>query len=76
MARLARTTRGAPPPDRPQRWARDLLATEPDHTRRDFRPLVEAAGYELIVDEPVIDDPAVRELLRVHDHFMLFRRPA
>ena len=51
-----------------------LLAFEPDGTRRDFRPLVEAAGYELATREPVIDDPAVRELLRLTDQFLLFRR--
>jgi FkbM family methyltransferase len=52
----------------------ELLAFEADGSRRDFRPLVEAAGYELTVSEPVIDDPAVQELLRVPDHFLLFRR--
>ena len=51
-----------------------LLAFEPDGTRPDFRPLVEAAGYELAQREPVIDDPAVRELVRVTDHFLLFHR--
>jgi FkbM family methyltransferase len=52
----------------------DLLAYERDGSRRDFRPLVEAAGYRLAVQEPVFDDPAVRDLLRVPDQFMLFRR--
>jgi SAM-dependent methyltransferase len=51
-----------------------LLAFEPDGRRRDFRPLLEAAGYELTASEPVLDDPPVRELLRVPDHFLLFRR--
>jgi SAM-dependent methyltransferase len=51
-----------------------LLAFEPDGTRRDFRPLLEAAGYELAKSEPVIDDPGVRELLRLADQFLLFRR--
>lgn len=51
-----------------------LLAWEPDGTRTDFRPLVETAGYELAKNEPVIDDPAVRELLRLDDHFLLFSR--
>jgi SAM-dependent methyltransferase len=52
----------------------ELLAYESDGRRRDFRPLVEAAGYELAVSEPVIDDPAIRELVRVPDHFLLFHR--
>jgi SAM-dependent methyltransferase len=52
----------------------ELLAFEPDGSRRDFRPVIEASGYELTVLEPVLDDPAVRELVRVHDRFFLFRR--
>jgi FkbM family methyltransferase len=52
----------------------ELLAMEGDFTRRDFRPLLEAAGFRLTVNEPVIDEPAVRELLRVEDHFLLFHR--
>jgi len=51
-----------------------LLAFEPDGRRRDFRPLVEAAGYDLDASEPVFTDPAVQELMRVPDHFLLFRR--
>jgi FkbM family methyltransferase len=52
----------------------ELLALEPDHTRRDCAPLLEAAGYSLVADEPVIDDPAVQDLLQVTDHFLLFQR--
>jgi hypothetical protein len=52
----------------------ELLAFERDMSRRDFRPLVEAAGYDLKVCEPVVDDPAVRELLRLPDQFFLFHR--
>ena len=52
----------------------DLLTLETDGSRRDFLPLVERAGYRLEHREPVIDDPAVRELLRLHDHFHLFTR--
>ena len=52
----------------------ELLAFESDGTRRDFRPLVERAGYELSVCEPVLDEPAVRELLGVEDQFFLFHR--
>lgn len=49
-----------------------FLSLEPDGTRRDFRPLIEQAGYRLVRSEPVIDDDAVRELVRVFDHFCLF----
>jgi FkbM family methyltransferase len=52
----------------------ELLAFERDGSRRDFRPVVEAAGYELTACEPVVDDPAVQELLRLHDRFLLFQR--
>ncbi len=52
----------------------ELLAFERNGNRRDFRPLVEAAGYELSASEPVLDDPAVQELVRVTDQFLLFRR--
>jgi hypothetical protein len=52
----------------------ELLSLEPDGTRRDFRPVLEAAGYRQTRNEPVIADPAVRELLRVEDHFHLFSR--
>ena len=54
----------------------ELLTREVDGTRRDYRPLLEEAGFELDVREPVITDPAVRELIDVHDHFHLFRRAA
>jgi SAM-dependent methyltransferase len=52
----------------------ELLTLEPDLSRRDFMPLLERAGYRLVRREPVIEDPAVRELLRLHDHFHLFAR--
>lgn len=54
----------------------ELLSLEPDGSRRDFRPLLEAAGYRLARREPVVDDPAVRELVRLPDHFHLFAREA
>ena len=50
----------------------DLLTLEPDGSRRDFRPLLEAAGYRVARTEPVIADPAVRELLPLSDSFFLF----
>lgn len=49
-----------------------LLSLEADGGRRDFAPLLERAGYRLLVHEPVYADPAVRELLGVHDSFFLF----
>ncbi len=52
----------------------DLLTLEPDGSRRGFMPLLEKAGYRLVKREPVIADPAVRELLRLDDHFHLFER--
>jgi len=52
----------------------ELLSTEVDGSRRDFMPLLERAGYRLDTREPVIDDPAVRELLQLNDHFHLFSR--
>jgi hypothetical protein len=52
----------------------ELLAFESDGTRRDFRPLIEAAGYQLSVCEPVLADAAMQELLRVQDRFLLFHR--
>lgn len=52
----------------------ELLTREIDGSRRDFAPLIEQAGFALDVREPVISDPAVRDLLDVHDHFHLYRR--
>jgi len=52
----------------------ELLSLERDGTRRDFAPLLTAAGYGLVHREPVIDDAAVRELVRLDDHFHLFER--
>jgi len=49
-----------------------LLSLEPDGSRRDFGPVLERAGYRLEHREPVYDDPAVRELVGVHDRFHLF----
>jgi SAM-dependent methyltransferase len=50
-----------------------FLSTECDGSRRDFRPLIAAAGYDLVCSEPVYDDAAVRELLGLEDRFYLFR---
>jgi hypothetical protein len=50
----------------------ELLTLEADGSRRDFMPLLVRAGYRLICREPVVEDPAVRELLPLRDHFHLF----
>jgi hypothetical protein len=39
---------------------------------RDFSAYLEASGYHLVSDEPMIPDPAARTAAR--EHFMLFRR--
>ena len=49
-----------------------LLTLEPGGERRDFRPLLEDAGYRLVVSEPIVEDPAVRELSQLDDRFYLF----
>jgi SAM-dependent methyltransferase len=49
-----------------------LLSLEADGSRLDFGEVLERAGYRLEHREPVYDDPAVRELVGVHDHFHLF----
>ena len=51
-----------------------LLTLEADGSRRDFRHLIEEAGYRLIRTDPVITDPAVSELVRIRDAFYLFTR--
>jgi hypothetical protein len=51
-----------------------LLTLETDGSRRDFMPLIERAGYRLSRSEPVVDDPAVAELLNLRDRFFLFER--
>lgn len=40
--------------------------------RRDLMPALEAAGYRLAVREPVISEPAAREMTRIRDQFHLF----
>ncbi|HEY1596785.1 MAG TPA: putative sugar O-methyltransferase [Thermoleophilaceae bacterium] len=52
----------------------ELLTLETDGSRRDFMPLIERAGYRLVRSEPVVDDPAVAELLGLRDRFFLFER--
>lgn len=52
---------------------RELLSLEQDGTRRDFSGLLTDAGYRFAACEPVYDDPAVRELVRLDDHFHRFQ---
>ena len=51
-----------------------VLSSEEDGTRRDCSHVLADAGFELTLSEPTIDDPDVRDLLDIHDQFMLFRR--
>jgi hypothetical protein len=51
-----------------------FLTLEQDQTRVSYLPLLEEAGYRLDAEEPSLTDPAVRELVRVHDRFCLFTR--
>ncbi|TMK88916.1 MAG: putative sugar O-methyltransferase [Actinobacteria bacterium] len=54
--------------------AEGFLTLEADGSRRDYLGLLEAAGYGLIADEYAFEDPAVRQLLGVHDRYCLFER--
>ena len=49
-----------------------LLSLEQDGSRRDFTEALRAAGYTLTSREPVYADDAVRELVRLDDHFHRF----
>lgn len=49
-----------------------FFTVEPDGSRRDYRGLLEEAGYRLVADEYAFADPAVRQLLGVHDRYCLF----
>lgn len=57
-------------PNEPDR----LLSLEPDGSRRDYAPLLQQAGFRLTTQEPVLDDEAVRALVRLEDRFFLFER--
>jgi SAM-dependent methyltransferase len=50
----------------------ELLTLERDGGRRDFRELIERAGYRLVRSEPVVEDAAVRQLVQLDDRFYLF----
>jgi SAM-dependent methyltransferase len=51
-----------------------LFSLEADGRREDFAPLLARAGYAQDGSEPVLPDPAARELVGVHDRFHLFSR--
>lgn len=51
-----------------------FLSLEADRTRRDLLPLLAAAGYRPVVDEPAFADAAVRAALGVQDRHLLFER--
>jgi SAM-dependent methyltransferase len=55
-------------PNSPTRF----LSTEVDGSQRDFAPLLEELGYALVAQEPLFDDQAVREYMRVADNMFLF----
>lgn len=52
----------------------ELLSTEFDGSREDFLPDVLAAGYEIADRREVYGSPELREMIGVHDEFVLFRR--
>ena len=52
-----------------------FLSTEPDQTRRDYRPLLHKLGYELIAREHLFDDPAAEDVMQVRDNMFLFSLP-
>jgi hypothetical protein len=54
--------------------ADQLLTSECDRTKREFGPVLDAHGYEPVVVEPIVADPAFRELIGITDHFFLFRK--
>jgi len=49
------------------------LSFEADGTRRPFLPLLRSLGYELKVQEAAVGDPTLREFVRMHDQFLMFR---
>ncbi len=50
-----------------------FTSTEQDDARRDLLPMISEAGYELVCREPVYQDPAVRQLIGINDHYHLFK---
>jgi hypothetical protein len=56
--------------------AEGFLSLEADGSRRDYLPILEAAGYRLVIEKAALPDAAVRELLPVQDRYCLFQRTA
>lgn len=52
--------------------AEGFCSTEADHSRLDATGVLENAGYRLVHEEPAFDDPAVRQLLDVHDRLCIY----
>lgn len=51
-----------------------LLSREADGTRRDCADLLAEAGFRLAASRQTITDPGVRDLLGIHDVFLLYAR--
>jgi hypothetical protein len=51
-----------------------LTSQEADGARRDLLPVFAAAGYRLAAREPLVADPAARDLLGVQDHHLVLVR--
>jgi hypothetical protein len=51
----------------------ELLSTELDGSRLDFRSDVEGAGYELVDHRPVFQTGELRDLISLDDEFFLFK---
>ena len=49
-----------------------FLSTEADGTRKDYLPVIDAAGYSSVAEEWAFDDPAVRKAIGIDDRFCLF----
>lgn len=54
--------------------ANGFCSTEADGSRLDVTDLLDTAGYQLVHEEPVFEDPAVRHLLQVHDRFCIYEK--
>lgn len=54
--------------------AEGLMSYEADRTQRDFLPLLNELGYRLAIREPIIEDPDIRSLVGIEDHFFLLVR--
>lgn len=53
-----------------------FLSIETDHSRKDFLPAIEAAGYSLKASRPLIVNPDIRSMVGIKDHMFLFENTA